>query len=67
MQGYQHLSVRYDDIFGSLALGQQREAVKVLASMMEIQEQLLDEGLLVGQNIALNSSVTSSVNVVFAK
>ena len=61
------MSVRYDDVFGCLALGQQREAVKVLASIMEIQEQLLDEGLLLGQNIGPNSTVTPSVNLVFAK
>ena len=38
MQGDQHLSVKYDDIFGSLA--EQREAVKVLARILEIRDQL---------------------------
>ena len=65
MQGEQHLSVKYDDIFGSLA--EQREAVKVLARILEIRDQLLDESLPVGQNTGPNSAVTPPVNVVFVK
>ena len=65
MQGDQHLSVKYDDIFGSLA--EQREAVKVLARILEIRDQLLDESLPVGQNTGPNSTVTPPVNVVFVK
>ena len=65
MQGDQHLSVRYDGIFGSLV--EQREAVKVLVRILEIRDQLLDERLMVGQNTGPNSTVTPSVNVIFAK
>ena len=65
MQGDQHLSVKYDDIFGSLA--EQREAVKVLARILEIRDQLMDESLPVGQNTGPNSTITPPVNVVFVK
>ena len=52
----------YDDIFGSLE--EQREAVQVLARILEIRDQLLEESLPVGQNTGPNST---PVNVVFAK
>ena len=65
MQGDQHLSFKYADIFGSL--GEQRQAVEVLARILEIRDQILGESLPVGQNTGPNSTVTPPVNVVFVK
>ena len=65
LKGNQHLSVSYEDIFGSLE--EQREAVQVLARILEIRDQLLDESLPVGQNTGPNSTVASPVNLDFAK
>ena len=65
MHWEQHLSVRYDDIFGSM--DEQREAVKVQSRLLEIMDQPLAERLLVGQNTGPNPTVTPSVNVGFAK
>ena len=56
------MSFKYADIFGSL--GEQRQAVEVLARILEIRDQILDESLPVGQNTGPNST---PVNVVFAK
>ena len=65
MKGDHNLSVNYADIFGSL--GEQRQAVEVLARILEIRDQILDESLPVGQNTGPNSTVTPPVNVVFVK
>ena len=59
------MSFKYADIFGSL--GEQRQAVEVLARILEIRDQILDESLPVGQNTGPNSTVTPPVNVDFVK